>query len=275
MSGAIMPEPLAKPLMRTVAPSIVAVAVAPFGKVSVVMIARAAASQRLGGRAAAQPRAGRRRSSPARGGSPITPVEEMNTSRGSQPISCAAVAAVASTTCQPARPVKTLELPELTTIARTLPPGRHSRHQITGWPGIVDLREHAGDRAARRQLRQHQIVAPAVSHPGGVGGEPHAGNRLQRRESARARGARQRSSILISKETGIATSCILEAAAVNKAAAPGSFPPCSTRGCGYCPREVRFRRIDTPAAAAYLSIVAVRSFSRHRIHSSRFPCSAP
>src|SRR5580765_776033 len=137
MSGAIIPDPLANPLICTLAPSIVAVAVAPFGKVSVVMIARAANSQAAAssngttfGRAALILSAG--------GGSPMTPVDEMNTSFGSQPKRRAAVAAVLRTTWRPARPVNTLALPELTTIARTLPPGRHSRHQITGWPGIVD-----------------------------------------------------------------------------------------------------------------------------------------
>ena len=39
MSGAIMPAPLAKPLMVTVAPPSRALAVASFGNVSVVMIA--------------------------------------------------------------------------------------------------------------------------------------------------------------------------------------------------------------------------------------------
>src|SRR5205085_4084327 len=137
MSGAIMPEPLQNPLRRTVAPAIVAVAVAPFGKVSVVMIARAAASQASAARSGITfGKAAEIRS--AGGGSPITPVEAMNTSCESQPRRPAAVAAVDSTTCRPARPVNTLALPELTTIARILPPGRHSRHQITGCPGIVD-----------------------------------------------------------------------------------------------------------------------------------------
>ena len=137
MSGAIMPDPLQKPLSRTLAPSIVAVAVAPFGKVSVVMIARAANSQApassngtMFGRAALIRSAG--------GGSPMTPVDEINTSFGSHPNSRAAAAAVLRTTWRPARPVNTLAFPELTTIARTLPPGRHSRHQTTGCPGIVD-----------------------------------------------------------------------------------------------------------------------------------------
>ena len=137
MSGAIMPEPLAKPLRRTSTPSIVAVAVAPLGKVSVVMMARAAGSQPSAesngmtcGNAAMIFSAG--------GGSPITPVDEMNTSLGSQPNSRAVAAAVVSTTSLPARPVKVLELPELTTMPRTLPPGRQSRHHTTGAPAVSE-----------------------------------------------------------------------------------------------------------------------------------------
>src|SRR5579863_9331712 len=122
MSGPIIPEPLAKPLSRTVVPAIVAVAVAPLGKVSVVMIARAAGSHA----SAASDGAILGRASTifcAGGGSPMTPVDEMNTSVGSQRNSLAAAAAVASTASWPVRPVNTLALPELTTIARARPPG--------------------------------------------------------------------------------------------------------------------------------------------------------
>src|ERR1700732_2910765 len=132
-----MPEPLANPFRRTATPSIVAVAVAPFGKVSVVVIARAAGSHLSAesndatfGKAAMIFSAG--------GGSPITPVEEMNTSFGSQPNSRAVAAAVVSTTSFPARPVKVLELPELTTMPRTLPPGTQAQHHTTGAPAVSE-----------------------------------------------------------------------------------------------------------------------------------------
>ena len=143
---------------RPSTPSIVAVAVAPFGKVSVVMIARAAASQpsaasngTICGKAPTIFSAG--------GGSPMTPVEEINTCSASQPSSFAVVVAVASTTSLPARPVKTLALPELTTMPRDLaarqavaaPDHRRARRQRA--------REDAGDGAVRRQLGDHQIVA--------------------------------------------------------------------------------------------------------------------
>ena len=66
MSGAIMPEPLAKPAIVTGTPPSSTRAAAPFGKVSVVMIARAARSAAAGaelGRAAR--RAPRRSARPA------------------------------------------------------------------------------------------------------------------------------------------------------------------------------------------------------------------
>src|SRR6266702_2417131 len=137
MSGPIMPEPLQKPLSLTLVPAIVAVAVAPLGKVSVVMIALAAGSQAstasdgaILGRASTIFCAG--------GGSPMTPVDEMNTSFGSQRKSFAAAAAVASTASLPVRPVKTLALPELTTIARALPSERQAWHHNTGGPAVKD-----------------------------------------------------------------------------------------------------------------------------------------
>ena len=80
-----------------------------------------------------------------------------------------------STASLPARPVKTLALPEFTTIARTAPPARHSRHHKTGGARGQRSGQDAGDRAAGRQLGQHQIVAPGVADVGGAGGEPHPG----------------------------------------------------------------------------------------------------
>ncbi len=72
MSGAIMPAPLAMPLIVTSTPPIFALAVATFGKVSVVMIALAASSQPPGAAFAASSS-----STPsnllASSGSPMTP----------------------------------------------------------------------------------------------------------------------------------------------------------------------------------------------------------
>ena len=73
MSGAIMPDPLAIPLIVTFTPSIIAVAVAALAKVSVVMMASAAAARQW-------PAAPSRTRSPSTrvilavgSGSPITP----------------------------------------------------------------------------------------------------------------------------------------------------------------------------------------------------------
>ena len=123
ISGAIMPLPLANPLMVTWTPPIEAVRVHPFGKVSVVMIALAAGShRRLIGRHA---RPGRFDSDGVGRDQPAAD----DASRGHEHLarlnsaSSAAAFTVASTKASPALPVKALELPELTTMARaTLPP---------------------------------------------------------------------------------------------------------------------------------------------------------
>ena len=94
MSGAIMPLPLAMPQMRTSVSPIRAVRVAALGKVSVVMMPRAAASHpSSASEACSEGSAAVRRSCGST--SPITPVEARNTSRGRQPIRRAASAAVA------------------------------------------------------------------------------------------------------------------------------------------------------------------------------------
>ncbi len=71
----------------------------------------------------------------ASSGSPITPVDEMNTSDGLQPAARAAMSAVSFTASRPLSPVKALALPELTTSARAVPPFSASRHHSTGAPG--------------------------------------------------------------------------------------------------------------------------------------------
>jgi len=88
MSGAIIPDPLAKPLMVIGVPAIVVRRVASLRKVSVVRMARAAASQ-VPGASAATARGRPSRIFSAAGGSPMTPVDEMKTSRGLQPSSFA------------------------------------------------------------------------------------------------------------------------------------------------------------------------------------------
>ncbi len=138
MSGAIMPAPLAMPLMVTVALPIRAFAVATLGKVSVVMIALAASSQ-PSSRASATSRSMTPSNASALSGSPITPVEARKTSSALQPTALAASWAVKAQAVRPVLPVKALALPELTTSARALRPLSLARHHSTGADGHFDL----------------------------------------------------------------------------------------------------------------------------------------
>ena len=137
MSGMIMPAPLAMPLMVTLALPSLTVAVASFGKVSVVMIALAALIQSPGAAVSASV-ASTPSNLVASSGSPITPVEARNTSFGLQPAALAASAAVSAVACRPVLPVKALALPELTTSARALPLLSLARHHSTGADGHFD-----------------------------------------------------------------------------------------------------------------------------------------
>src|SRR6202007_2417184 len=107
------------------------VAVATFGKVSVVMIALAASSQPLGVARVA-------RSSMtaanllAAGASQMTPVEASMICLGRQPIALAANSAVSLTASRPLLPVNALALPELTTSPRATPAASRARHHSTG-----------------------------------------------------------------------------------------------------------------------------------------------
>src|SRR5258708_4583878 len=138
MSGAIMPAPLAKPLIVTVALPSFAVAVATLGNVSVVMIALAASSQASGRVAATRPSI-TPSNALALSGSPITPVEARNTSAGLQPMARAAISAVNLHAVRPVLPVNALALPELTTSARGFAPLSRSRHHSTGADGHFDV----------------------------------------------------------------------------------------------------------------------------------------
>ncbi len=144
MSGAIMPAPLAMPLIVTIALPSFTVAVATLGKVSVVMIALAALIHSPGAAFSASVP-----STPlnlvASSGSPITPVEARNTSWVPHASALAAIEAVSVVACRPVLPVKALALPEFTTSARADPPLEAplrlnlARHHSTGADGHFDL----------------------------------------------------------------------------------------------------------------------------------------
>jgi hypothetical protein len=118
MLGWIIPEPLHIPPTRTVTPSRSSSTAWVFGRVSVVMIARAAASPARGTRwlqASAMPRftasIGRYR--------PITPVVPTSTWSGSRSSRSAVSLAIWSASRKPCAPVQALAFPEQTTIACT------------------------------------------------------------------------------------------------------------------------------------------------------------
>src|SRR3954454_24772302 len=138
ISGAIMPAPLAKPLIVTVALPSLAVAVATLGNVSVVMIALAASSQASGLAAATRPSMTPSKAW-ALSGSPMTPVEARKMSAGRHPRARAAISAVNLHAVRPVLPVNALALPELTTSARGLAPLSRSRHHSTGADGHFDV----------------------------------------------------------------------------------------------------------------------------------------
>ena len=137
MSGAIMPEPLAMPAMVTATPSISTLAAAPLGKVSVVMIARAAAST-PSPRSSVASSATRLVIFSTGSRWPITPVEATKISSGRQPRAWATASASARTAASPSGPRNTLALPALMITARARPDGRISRHQTTGCPAVVE-----------------------------------------------------------------------------------------------------------------------------------------
>jgi hypothetical protein len=134
MSGAIMPAPLAKPQIVTGSAPIRAMAAAPLGNVSVVMMAVAASCQAPGA-ALATSRSMTASNRVASSGSPITPVDARNTCEGLQPAALAAMSAVSLVAVRPDLPVKALALPELTTRALATPALRCARHQSTGAEG--------------------------------------------------------------------------------------------------------------------------------------------
>ena len=140
MSGEIIPEPLAMPATLAWVPA--TGAHAPLGKVSVVLMASAAARQPAG---AASARPSTRPPTAASSGSvsigsPITPVEASRTWPGSIPSRPATVSAVSRAASRPAAPVKALAFPALHTMARTRPPPAPSasRHHSTGAEGHKD-----------------------------------------------------------------------------------------------------------------------------------------
>jgi hypothetical protein len=131
MFGAIIPLPLAIPptvYLRPATSSDTAICLA---NVSVVMIARAAASpSRLSSLSAASSIPDKTLSSGS--GRPITPVEHTTTSWASHPMVSATLAATASASRTPAEPVQAFALPALISTARAVPDSTWRFETTTG-----------------------------------------------------------------------------------------------------------------------------------------------
>ena len=184
-----MPAPLAMPLIVTSRSPSRTRRVASFGKVSVVMMARAASSQPPG-----SPRAAQSESTPlnfaASSGSPMTPVEARNTSAGAQPAASAAISAVSLTASRPFRPVKALALPEFTTSApRGAAAARWARHQSTGAEGQRERVNTPATLRAGPEPHEEHVRAAAVANAGFGSREPHA---LDRRQVGEVSGGERR-----------------------------------------------------------------------------------
>ncbi len=132
MSGWIIPAPFAMPVIVTGTPSTATRREAPFGTVSVVMIADTAANQWSGANAVHA--TGNAASIFSTGsGSMMTPVENGSTWCDLQPSSDATAAQVVSAAAIPAAPVPAFALPALTTNARiALDRARWLRQTCTG-----------------------------------------------------------------------------------------------------------------------------------------------
>ncbi len=110
--GRSCPRPSPCRLRATSTPPSIALTVATFGKVSVVMIALAA-SRRPSGDARAKSASSTPSNFDASSGSPITPVEARKTSLACEPTALPATAAVSITVaCPPPLPVNALALPD-------------------------------------------------------------------------------------------------------------------------------------------------------------------
>ena len=191
MSGAIMPEPLAMPLMVTLTPSIIG---GGGGQLGIGV----GGHDGFGGGAPAAGRAlrhqprqhagdlfgGQRLADHPGGG------HEDLLRRGSRRRRRPRRRSRATPSC-PALPVKALALPLLTTSTRAAPPLSLSRHQIHRRRGGLGLGEDPGHLGSRRQSASSTSVRCCIADPGRPRRQPHPGQRRQLGEGSWAPAARR------------------------------------------------------------------------------------
>src|SRR5258708_29778508 len=130
-----MPAPLAQPATRTDFPSTVQLAVAHFGRVSVVMMARVSPSKARTENSSEPASSGTAFKIRSTGrGTPITPVEQTTTWFARQPSVSATRSAVACEATIPPGPTEQFAFPELTMTARIASADARTwaRERITG-----------------------------------------------------------------------------------------------------------------------------------------------
>ena len=208
--GASMPAPFAMPPTRHPSRSTTTV----FGRLSVVMIARAASSPPSPDRRAAAESTPSSTTSPS-SCSPMSPVEHTSTSPDDTPTAEAAASAVRCVTWKPSGPVKQFAPPELSTIAPTRPSAMTCCDQRIGFAfARFDVNTAAaafeGPRFTMRARssapeRLMPAAMPAASKPAGA---VTVTGRLRSREGRSTRRGRARCS-----RTG------------------SPRPPCPSRGC--------------------------------------------
>ena len=184
MSGAIMPAPLAMPLMVTSTPSISALRVASLGKVSVVMMARAA-SAKASGLAS--------RASVAKALGDLARIERLadHAGRGDIDVGLEAIGGFSRRLGGELHRLAPALAGEGIGIAGIdHERARHAVGEMRAAP--IDRRrrrlrlgQHAGDRGAGIEQRKQQIDAAGIANAGGGGGDAHAVDRRQMRRMLR------------------------------------------------------------------------------------------
>ena len=187
MSGAIMPAPLAMPLMVTVALPMRASRGRHFRK-RVGGHDRLRRGEEIAGARARGEAVHHRREFGASSGSPITPVEARKISDGLQPAALAAISAVSLVAAPPAFAGEGIGVAGID----------HQRARFAGFEmraAPFDRRrrafrfgEYAGHRGAGIEQRQQHVGAAGIADAGFGGGQPHAGDRRQFRHVLRGEG---------------------------------------------------------------------------------------
>ena len=170
ISGWIMPEPLAMPARVNSWPSIMPLTREALGRVSVVMMARAASPNPSGFSPATNGGRAWIMRSPG-SGAPMTPVDDGSTRRSGILSNLAAARQVARAASNPRGPLQALALPAFTRMAWAVPPRRRAWVTTTGAAFTRLLGEDPGRGRGGIRHHQGQVQNPGLFDGRGGGGE--------------------------------------------------------------------------------------------------------